>query len=312
MQAPAARSYWLREGRNGAPRHEALARDLDVDAAIVGAGITGLTLATLLIEAGLRVALLERRRVAGGTTSRSTAHLTAALDTDYCALEERFGEAMLRTVGDSVRGAIGSDRALRAVERRRLRSAAARPCRGSSARTSRRTSASQSGSEGRRRFVETRLSCRSGRAASSARRSARVLRMARRLLDPLAKREDAMRRDGAMGRAAERAAREITTQNKPDHEVVRHLQRQVANAFLLYANYERSHWQNYGPQFRDLHLGPPGRRSGHGGRLHAPPREGGVDAARHARARRPAGVLRATRPTTRSRTWAVRNSGTIR
>jgi glycine/D-amino acid oxidase-like deaminating enzyme/nitrite reductase/ring-hydroxylating ferredoxin subunit len=106
MQAPAARSYWLREGANGAARHAALERDLEVDAAIVGAGITGLTLATLLLEAGLRVALLERRRVAGGTTSRSTAHLTAALDTDYCTLEQRFGEAALRTVADSVRGAI--------------------------------------------------------------------------------------------------------------------------------------------------------------------------------------------------------------
>lgn len=63
-----------------------------------------------------------------------------------------------------------------------------------------------------------------------------------------------MRRDSEMGRVAERAAREITTQNKPDHEIVRHLQRQVANAFLLYANYKRYHWQTYGPQFRDLHL----------------------------------------------------------
>jgi len=65
MQAPAARSYWLREGRNGAPRHEALARDLDVDAAIVGAGITGLTLATLLIEGparGAARAATRRRR----------------------------------------------------------------------------------------------------------------------------------------------------------------------------------------------------------------------------------------------------------
>jgi len=34
---------------------------------------------------------------------------------------------------------------------------------------------------------------------------------------------------------------------------VRHLQRQVANAFLLYANYKRYHWQTYGPLFRDLH-----------------------------------------------------------
>src|SRR5215470_14550843 len=106
MQAPAAQSIWLRDDTDGAARSGPLARDLEVDAAIVGAGITGLTLATLLLEAGLRVALLERRRVAGGTTTRSTAHLTAALDTDYCTLEERFGESALRTVADSVREAI--------------------------------------------------------------------------------------------------------------------------------------------------------------------------------------------------------------
>ena len=32
-----------------------------------------------------------------------------------------------------------------------------------------------------------------------------------------------------------------------------HLQRQLANAFLLYANYKRYHWQSFGPLFRDLH-----------------------------------------------------------
>jgi starvation-inducible DNA-binding protein len=32
------------------------------------------------------------------------------------------------------------------------------------------------------------------------------------------------------------------------------LQQQLANAFLLYANYKKYHWQSYGPLFRDLHL----------------------------------------------------------
>jgi starvation-inducible DNA-binding protein len=55
-------------------------------------------------------------------------------------------------------------------------------------------------------------------------------------------------------RQVERAAREISRENAPDSEVVRHLQRQLANAFLLYGNYKRCHWQTFGPQFRDLHL----------------------------------------------------------
>jgi starvation-inducible DNA-binding protein len=49
-------------------------------------------------------------------------------------------------------------------------------------------------------------------------------------------------------------AREISRSNAPDAPVVRHLQRQLANAFLLYANYKRYHWQCSGPLFRDLHL----------------------------------------------------------
>jgi len=38
------------------------------------------------------------------------------------------------------------------------------------------------------------------------------------------------------------------------HEVVEQLQKQVANAFILYANYKHYHWEAFGPLFRDLHL----------------------------------------------------------
>ena len=38
------------------------------------------------------------------------------------------------------------------------------------------------------------------------------------------------------------------------NEIVQHLQRQVANSFILYTNYKHYHWQTYGPLFRDLHL----------------------------------------------------------
>ena len=47
---------------------------------------------------------------------------------------------------------------------------------------------------------------------------------------------------------------EVSQENKSDHPVVQHLQKQVANAFVLYANYKHYHWQTFGPNFRDLHL----------------------------------------------------------
>src|SRR5690242_6764641 len=49
-------------------------------------------------------------------------------------------------------------------------------------------------------------------------------------------------------------SREVSQENRPDHPVIQHLQREAANAFVLYANYKRYHWQTFGPLFRDLHL----------------------------------------------------------
>jgi len=49
-------------------------------------------------------------------------------------------------------------------------------------------------------------------------------------------------------------AKEVSYENREDHPVVQHLQIQVANAFVLYANYKHYHWQTFGPLFRDLHL----------------------------------------------------------
>ena len=46
---------------------------------------------------------------------------------------------------------------------------------------------------------------------------------------------------------------ELSRENTPDSPVVQDLRRQVANAFVLYANYKHYHWQTYGPLFRDLH-----------------------------------------------------------
>jgi starvation-inducible DNA-binding protein len=45
----------------------------------------------------------------------------------------------------------------------------------------------------------------------------------------------------------------LSSENTADSPVVQALRRQVANAFVLYANYKHYHWQTYGPLFRDLH-----------------------------------------------------------
>jgi len=48
--------------------------------------------------------------------------------------------------------------------------------------------------------------------------------------------------------------RETVKSDETGKAVVEHLQRQVANAFILYANYKHYHWETYGPLFRELHL----------------------------------------------------------
>ena len=54
--------------------------------------------------------------------------------------------------------------------------------------------------------------------------------------------------------ASKTLADEISQENRNNHPVIQHLQTQVANAFVLYANYKHYHWQTFGPLFRDLHL----------------------------------------------------------
>jgi len=48
--------------------------------------------------------------------------------------------------------------------------------------------------------------------------------------------------------------KEVTQENRKNDPVVQHLQREVANALVLYANYKHYHWQTFGPLFRELHL----------------------------------------------------------
>jgi glycine/D-amino acid oxidase-like deaminating enzyme/nitrite reductase/ring-hydroxylating ferredoxin subunit len=103
MQAPQR----TREHGRDAARYPSLTTDRICDVAIVGAGVTGLTLALLLARRGVEVAVLERVRRGAGTSGASTAHLTVALDTDYDTLVGRFGEdalgRVLGSVGDAIR-----------------------------------------------------------------------------------------------------------------------------------------------------------------------------------------------------------------
>ncbi len=87
-----------------APRYARITSDLEVDVAIVGGGLTGITAALLLAEAGKKVAVLEGRRIGSGVSERSTAHVTEAVDTRYTELESRDAD-LARAVRESSRAA---------------------------------------------------------------------------------------------------------------------------------------------------------------------------------------------------------------
>jgi glycine/D-amino acid oxidase-like deaminating enzyme/nitrite reductase/ring-hydroxylating ferredoxin subunit len=88
------------------PGFPAIAHDTTVDVAVIGAGLTGITTAVLLMQQGLRVALIERDRVGGVDTRRTTAHLTQVTDTRLSELVSTVGEDRARASWDAGRAAI--------------------------------------------------------------------------------------------------------------------------------------------------------------------------------------------------------------
>lgn len=75
--------------------------------AVVGAGITGLTTAVLLAEAGMDVVVLEARQVAAGTTGGTTGKLTSQHGMIYADLVDRHGPDVARAYGVANEAAIG-------------------------------------------------------------------------------------------------------------------------------------------------------------------------------------------------------------
>lgn len=90
----------------GTTNFPVLNKDIEVDVAIIGGGITGITTAQLLSEAGFSVAVLEARKVAGGTTSHSTGNLYFTIDEILSSLQTKYDNEIIRKVISSRHEAI--------------------------------------------------------------------------------------------------------------------------------------------------------------------------------------------------------------
>jgi glycine/D-amino acid oxidase-like deaminating enzyme/nitrite reductase/ring-hydroxylating ferredoxin subunit len=64
----------------------------EVDVVVVGGGITGITTALLLQEAGKRCVVAEAAALCFGTTGGTTAHLNTLLDVPYPVIEKKFSK----------------------------------------------------------------------------------------------------------------------------------------------------------------------------------------------------------------------------
>lgn len=83
-----------------------LGSDASAEVCVVGAGIAGLSTAYMLARESRSVVVLEDGLIGGGETSRTTAHLSYALDDGYVEVERLHGREGARLAAESHRAAV--------------------------------------------------------------------------------------------------------------------------------------------------------------------------------------------------------------
>lgn len=83
-----------------------LSSEVEVDVAVIGAGITGLSAAYLLKQAGKTVAVMDKDTVGGGTTGRTTGKVTSQHDIIYSTLRKQMGDSAARIYGEANQAAL--------------------------------------------------------------------------------------------------------------------------------------------------------------------------------------------------------------
>ncbi|MDQ5861390.1 MAG: FAD-dependent oxidoreductase [Actinomycetota bacterium] len=98
------RSLWVATA--GTTHYPVLRGDLEVDAAVIGAGIAGLTAALALKRTGQTVAVVEAARVGTGVTGHTTGKVTSLHRLAYTELARRHGDDTARTYGQANQSAV--------------------------------------------------------------------------------------------------------------------------------------------------------------------------------------------------------------
>lgn len=115
-EQPAGRLLSLWTATGGAATYASLDASLDVDVAVIGGGIAGLTAALALKRAGRTVAVLEAARVGTGVTGNTTGKVTSLHRLAFSELAARHGAGTAATYGQANEAAIEHIAAVVAAE----------------------------------------------------------------------------------------------------------------------------------------------------------------------------------------------------
>ncbi len=92
-------SFWI--ASTPQIEHSSLMEDINVDVAIVGGGMVGITSAYLLKQEGLKVAIIEADRILRGTTGHTTAKITSQHGLRYNKIKTNISEEVAKQYAQS-------------------------------------------------------------------------------------------------------------------------------------------------------------------------------------------------------------------
>src|SRR5262245_59498670 len=93
------KSLWMNQTR--IPAAPKLSKNITCDRVVIGHGIAGMSCAYELASAGQKVVVIDRGRLGGGMTARTTAHLAAICDDGVAELAKTRGMAMCKRFHES-------------------------------------------------------------------------------------------------------------------------------------------------------------------------------------------------------------------